>query len=360
MADDALRSAPDAGAQVEFTLFMLPLAAGACDFTGVGWVGCLEQAAAANLSASAFCKSWVRTASATTIVHELGHNLGLMHAALDADDDGAGEDDYGDGSCAMGHTELPVGINGPHRLAMGWLPPAAVYDTGARRDGRAVLRCLSRRPDGSTGSAPLPAPALPLPVFRSSRARSHSALQIPRHDGGHYLVTFRAATIDSGFDGRGLVQPWRGSVLLNHMTGPGEPSHLIATLGPPGGTRPSTHTLAAVGGGLRLSIVSIDRTNGVAVVVYRPLDSTAPDPTTPHTKPSMSGSVRPDDDDDKLAAADGTDGSTQAAVGSVAAIGMAMALFAGIGWTIHRRRRRSKQEIVNARYSWDPAGASDF
>jgi hypothetical protein len=77
-----------------------------CPFSGVGEVG-------SNPS-----RAWVfRCDFADTLAHELGHNLGMQHAATP----GAS---YGDSSDIMGGGGRPLRqINAPHKEQMGWIPP---------------------------------------------------------------------------------------------------------------------------------------------------------------------------------------------------------------------------------------------
>jgi len=77
-----------------------------CPFSGVGEVG-------SNPS-----RAWVfRCDFADTLAHELGHNLGMQHAATP----GAS---YGDSSDIMGGGGRPLRqVNAPHKEQMGWIPP---------------------------------------------------------------------------------------------------------------------------------------------------------------------------------------------------------------------------------------------
>eukprot|EP00198_Chlamydomonas_reinhardtii_P007943 XP_001697280.1 predicted protein [Chlamydomonas reinhardtii] len=58
------------------------------------------------------------------LVHELGHNLGLMHAqGYDSNGQLA---EYGDGSCPMGSgTSMPTHYSAPSSMALGWTTPQA-------------------------------------------------------------------------------------------------------------------------------------------------------------------------------------------------------------------------------------------
>lgn len=84
----------------EHHLFILPNTV-ACGWAGIATVGSTL--------------SWVRAGGPAVIAHELGHNLGLLHAATDPDNDGFINSEYGDSSCLMGSAFSLRGFNAPHR-----------------------------------------------------------------------------------------------------------------------------------------------------------------------------------------------------------------------------------------------------
>ncbi|MCG3147034.1 MAG: hypothetical protein PCFJNLEI_00470 [Verrucomicrobiae bacterium] len=90
-----------------------------CGWTGLATIG-------GNPS-----RAWVmRCHDAALYAHELGHNLGLLHAAADYNNDGLAIDEYGDGSDIMGRTGHGLRqLNAPHREQLGWLPPGKIVLT---------------------------------------------------------------------------------------------------------------------------------------------------------------------------------------------------------------------------------------
>ena len=69
-------------------IFLLPRVP-ACAWPGLGQQGCFRSS-----RCSTFINVPGEALKFSTVMHELGHNLGLMHS-------GVGEDEYGDHSCIM-------------------------------------------------------------------------------------------------------------------------------------------------------------------------------------------------------------------------------------------------------------------
>jgi hypothetical protein len=88
-----------------------------CNFSGMGWVG-------AN---GVFLNGTVMPG---VIEHELGHNLGLMHAGASACGAAPVSDgclvDYGDPTDVMGDPSLDHGYNAEHKYQLGWIPTSEV------------------------------------------------------------------------------------------------------------------------------------------------------------------------------------------------------------------------------------------
>ena len=122
--------------------------------------------------------------------HELGHNLGLRHAASP----GA---EYGDSSDIMGLSGYPLRqVNAPHRVQMGWLDPARVVEvTGA---GDFVLAPLELDPS-ATGGRP-------------------QVLKLAKPDTGDaYFLSYRQPI---GYDAN-LASAWSTGLGIHRHTGTG-------------------------------------------------------------------------------------------------------------------------------------------
>jgi len=117
-----------------------------------------------------------RYADVRVITHELGHNIGMWHAASDWNDDGKQDSEYGDPTSVMGASVTAV--NGLQRKKMGWMADHHKAELDACSDSEVILRDLEL-------------------LNNSSAAPSGSKLlaSIPRGTsvgGGTYYVSYRA------------------------------------------------------------------------------------------------------------------------------------------------------------------------
>jgi hypothetical protein len=149
-----------------------------CGWQGIAYIAdCIQS----------YCKSWVRQGGALTLAHELGHsNLGLHHAAIDADDDGVVEDDYGDRSGIMGIASWWRSFTAPHRVLAGWV-------------GESAIATVARPPCGSNSHSKTVVVELTALHIDSAESSTTSVVKIERLGPGRgdYYLGFRAAV---GYD----------------------------------------------------------------------------------------------------------------------------------------------------------------
>jgi hypothetical protein len=104
-------------------MYVLPAATTGCSWAGLAYVSCGDR-----------CLAWVRTFGnepcgyPDIIAHELGHNIGLMHARTSNSDDTV-SCEYCDTTDIMGYgISRWRGLNAPHRDFMGWLGAGRIVD----------------------------------------------------------------------------------------------------------------------------------------------------------------------------------------------------------------------------------------
>lgn len=115
-----------------FRVYLTP--AGSCDFVGLAILGC---------DFSRGCRAWIGGDSwheQQAMVHEMGHNLFMLHAGSYLDD--GQYDEYADDSCAMGYCCNNRCFNTPHMWQQGWLA-AAEYDHTSLGVGQTITLSLA-------------------------------------------------------------------------------------------------------------------------------------------------------------------------------------------------------------------------
>lgn len=133
-----------------------------CGAAGWGLIGCYPN-----------CISWVFLSYPDIIAHELGHNIGMHHASSDYNNDKISDSEYGDTSCIMGYSGVPLRhFNAVHKELVGWIPANNIIN-GIDQNGTHTISALS-------------APLSNYPV----------SLKMPI-DGDNYVVSFRSTL---GFD----------------------------------------------------------------------------------------------------------------------------------------------------------------
>ncbi|PYM14561.1 MAG: hypothetical protein DMD81_17580 [Candidatus Rokuibacteriota bacterium] len=136
-----------------------------------GWAGL----AYISSCPGSLCQAWVKAYDGApcgfvdAVAHELGHNLGLMHASYDTNNDGSIDCEYCDDSDFMGYAEGNLRpVNGPHRVQMGWVTGAGIIDASG---------------GGTFSLSPLNQPGAPLP----------QVARILPSTGDPYYVSYRTA-----------------------------------------------------------------------------------------------------------------------------------------------------------------------
>ncbi len=96
----------------DHVVYFLPLGGiTSCWFEGVANLACTTGT----------CRTWVYPTSGTIVLgHELGHNLGFGHAAMDKNNDGIDINSYGDLTDIMGNSRAIKLFNAAHMKYAGW------------------------------------------------------------------------------------------------------------------------------------------------------------------------------------------------------------------------------------------------
>lgn len=136
--------------------------------TQCGWGG------VGNLACGDSCRAWIAYDARNTYSHELGHNLSMHHAAVDSNNDGVLESEYGDSSSVMGSNYGANQFNGPNKVQMGWMAAFA----------------------GSTSNVSGVNNNISLSALELDRRSQNPGIQVlthPRAAGGNYYISFRQA-----------------------------------------------------------------------------------------------------------------------------------------------------------------------
>lgn len=189
-ADSAALNAGEDPSSYDHRSYYLPANLGGCTWGGLGYVGCT----------GGYCKTWIRQAAGGTLAHELGHNLGVWHSALDYTNDGVQESEYGDNSDVMGSTTNWRGMNAAHRYVLNWVDPinqVINYEQWQMHCHTPVnLRLWSLSTPSQTNKIEM------LTVYRGSPG------------GGKYYISLRT---NRGYD-QDLNAVWQNQVYIHYLT----------------------------------------------------------------------------------------------------------------------------------------------
>lgn len=162
-AEAAAKSAGIDLTKYQHKVFVLPSYS---QLTQCGWGG------VGNLACGDSCRAWIAYDARNIYGHELGHNLSMHHAAVDSNNDGALESEYGDSSSVMSSALDANQFNAPNKVQMGWMAAFA----GSTKDV-----------SGANNSFSLSA----LELDRRSQTPGLQVLTHSRAAGGKYYVSFR-------------------------------------------------------------------------------------------------------------------------------------------------------------------------
>ena len=173
----------DLGLYTNF-IYVLPSSV-PCSWAGLGDLGC-----------STGCEAWVKACQWPDIYeHELGHNYGMHHSTIDANNDGAYENVYGDLGCVMGYSN--VGHRHPnaaHKEEMGWFADYPEQIDVVQQAGQYTIDALT---------------ALPW------QAANPQVLKLPAANGGHYYLSYR---VRQGYDSS-IRSAYVGGVSIHKFSG---------------------------------------------------------------------------------------------------------------------------------------------
>jgi hypothetical protein len=174
-------------------VYVLPANVG-CSWAGLAYVGCGSS-----------CQAWVKAYSnhacgyPDAYVHEIGHNLGLMHASTDTNNDGSPDCEYCDTSSFMGYaTGAMRTLNGPNKVQMGWASGARVVD-------------------GSQGGTFTVSP------LAFAQAGSPQVVKVVPNGGAPYYISFRTSAgydkaVPTSYLNKLNVHRWSGSGNSRYIT----------------------------------------------------------------------------------------------------------------------------------------------
>lgn len=174
--------------------------------------------------------AWIFYCNVTDLYsHEIGHNVGMRHAATPTNE-------YGDRSDFMGGGGSPRrGLNAPHKMEMGWLPSGNVLATN--QAGTYELLALSVDPSVVSSTAPQ---TLRLTV-----------------SGKTYYISYRS---NFGYD-EGLSIGYAGRTSIHTWSGPETNTYLQGLAG-------DGETFTGPSGNFTITQVSHDSTSAVVVVSF--------------------------------------------------------------------------------------------
>ena len=187
------------------------------------------------------CQSLNLICRAYVVGHELGHNLGMQHAAIDTDDNDVvpASATYLDYSDLMGNRDSWTRLNAPHMIAKGYLAaPRVLKVTTSTASGFYQLRSLDTS-DATAGS-------------------DVSALYLTDRDTAPSKTYFLALRTAQSY-AQSLAGLYLGGVNVHYYRSDSEYTHYVTTLKP-------GDKFVTPGKRFGISVVSVDNVAGVATI----------------------------------------------------------------------------------------------
>ncbi|MFO1434004.1 MAG: DNRLRE domain-containing protein [Candidatus Competibacteraceae bacterium] len=117
------------------------------DIPACGWSG------RTNVGCGTWCRIWITEGdSPMTFVHELGHNLGMVHAGNDSNNDGTIDSEYGDYSDPMGGARNWHLFNAANMDRLGWYESYPGSVVTVTQSGNYTLDVLNANPPATSGN----------------------------------------------------------------------------------------------------------------------------------------------------------------------------------------------------------------